>query len=51
MEILYCAIEVYLWCAFESNPIVVIIGRMNTQRNAARRLEKEIANAGAPPRD
>ena len=24
---------------------------MNTQRNAARRLEEEIANAEAPPRD
>ena len=30
LEILYRAIRVYLWCAFASNPIVVIIGRMST---------------------
>ena len=45
------AIRVYLWCAFASNPIVILIGRMNTRRNVTRRLEEEIANAGAPPRD
>ena len=46
---LYCADRVYLWCAFESNPIIVLIGSMNTQRNAERHKE-EIANAGVPPR-
>ena len=29
--------------------MVVIIGSMNTQRNVARRLEEEVAYAGAPP--
>ena len=28
----------------------MLIGRINTRRNATRRLEEEIANAGAPPR-
>ena len=51
MEILYRANRVYLWCAFASNPIVVLIGSMNTRRNAARRLEEEVANAGSPPHD
>ena len=50
LEILYHAVRVYLWCAFESNPIIVLIGSMNTWRNAARRLEEEISNAGAPLR-
>ena len=50
MEIWYCPIRVYLWCAFASNPSVLIIGRMNTRRNAARRLEEEIVNARAPCR-
>ena len=36
-------------CAFTSKPIVVIIGFINTRRNTARRLEEEVANAGAPP--
>ena len=36
-----------MWCSFASNPIVVIIGRMNTRRNVAQRLEEEIANVGA----
>ena len=49
MEILYRANKVYLWCDFASNLIIVLIGRMNAQRNATRRLEKEIANVGAPP--
>ena len=43
------AIRVYLWCAFAFNPIVVLIRRINTRRNAARRLEEEIANVGAAP--
>ena len=34
---------------FLSNSIVVLIERINTRRNAARRLEEEISNAGAPP--
>ena len=37
-------------CVVESNPIFVLIGSMNTQINAARKLEEEIANAGAPHR-
>ena len=49
MEILYRAIKVYLCCAFASNPTFVLNGRMNTPRNAARWLEEEISNAGAPP--
>ena len=49
MEILYRANRVYLWCAFVSNNIVVLIGCMNTRRNAAGRLEEEVAKAGAPP--
>ena len=51
MEILYCANRVYLWCVFTSNIIVVLIVSMNTRWNAARRLEEEVANAGAPPYD
>ena len=50
MEILYRAVRVYLWCSFAFKLIIVIIGSMNSQRNAARRLEEEISNAGAPPR-
>ena len=50
MEILQRAIKVYLWCAFASNPIVVLIGIMNIRRNATRGLEEEMANAVAPPR-
>ena len=34
-----------------SNPIITLIGIMNTQRNATQRLEEEVANAGAPPHD
>lgn len=49
LEILYRAIKVYLWCDFACNTIVVLIGRMNFRRNTGRRLEEEIANAGAPP--
>ena len=48
-KILYHAIRVYLWCAFASNPIVVLIGRMNTRRNAAQRLEEDIDNAADHP--
>ena len=51
MEILYRANKVYLWCDFASNPIIVLIGSMNTRRNTARRLEEEVPNAGAPPHD
>ena len=51
MEIVYGANRLYLWCAFASNPIVVIIVIMNTRRNAAQRLEEEVANAGAPSHD
>ena len=40
----------YLWSDFSSNPIVVIIGKMNTRRNATQRLEEEIANVGSPLR-
>ena len=36
-------------CAFTSKPIVLIIGIINTRRNMARKLEEEVANAGAPP--
>ena len=36
-------------CDFTSKPIIVIIGIMNSRRNTARRLEEEVANAGAPP--
>ena len=43
--------RVYLWCAFASNPIVVLIGSISNQRNAARRLEEEVANTGVPPLD
>ena len=50
MEKLYRAIKVYLWCAFASNPIVVLIESMNTRRNATLTLEEGIINAGAPPR-
>ena len=38
-------------CDFTSKPIIVIIGIMNSRRNTARRLEEEVANAGAPPYD
>ena len=38
-------------CDFTSKPIIVIIGIMNSRRNTARRLEEEVANAGAPPHD
>ena len=48
LEIFYRAIRVYLWGDFSSNPIVVLIGRMNTRRNATRRLEEEISNVEAP---
>ena len=48
MEILQRAIKVYLWCAFASNPIIVIIGKINTRRNATQILEEEISNAGEP---
>ena len=34
-----------------SNHIVVLIGSMNTRRNAARRLDEDVDNAGAPPHD
>ena len=51
MEILYHANRVYLWCAFESNHIVVPIGSMNTRRNAARRHEGEVAIVVASPHD
>ena len=42
-------VRVYLWCDFASNPIVVTIRRINSQRNVSQRLEEEIANVGAPP--
>ena len=32
---------------FASNDIGVLIGSMNTRRNAAQRIEEEVANAGA----
>ena len=48
MKILYRENRVYLWCDFTSIPIVVLIRRLNTRRNEARRLEEEIFNAGAP---
>ena len=38
-----------MWCAFASNPIVVLIGSINTRRNAARGLEDEVTNVGALP--
>ena len=41
----------YLWCDFTSNTIVWLLGSMNTQSNAARRLEEKIANAGDPPKN
>ena len=34
-----------------SNHILVLIGSINTRRNSARRLEEEVAYAGAPPHD
>ena len=37
-------------CGFASNPIIVLIGSMNTQKECGWRLEEEIANAEAPPR-
>ena len=51
MEILYPSNRVYLWCAVASNPIVVLIGNMNNRRNKNRRLQEEVAKAGAPPHD
>ena len=48
---LFVSNRVYLWCGFASNPIVVLIGNMKTRRNAARRLEEEVANARTPPHD
>ena len=48
MEILYPSNRVYLWCAVASNPIVVLIGNMNTRRNTTRRHGEEVANMGAP---
>ena len=48
MEAKYHAFGVLTLCDFASNPLIVIIA-MNTRRNAARRLEEEIANAGVPP--
>ena len=51
LEILYRANRVYLWCAFTYNHIFVLVRSMNTQRNAARRLEEEVPNAGAPLHD
>ena len=38
LKILYRAITVYLWFVFASKTSVVLIGRMNTQTNASRRL-------------
>ena len=49
LEILYRATRVYLWFAFASDRIVVLIGRMNNRMNATQRLEEDISNAGAPP--
>ena len=49
LEITSRPIRVYLWCAFASYSIVVIIRKMNTQRNVAQTLEEEIGNAGSPP--
>ena len=49
LEILYPAIIVYIWPAFASNPIIVLIEIMITRRNATRRLEEEVSNARAPP--
>ena len=37
-------------CSFTFNRILVLIGCMNTQTNATRRLEQEISNTGVPPR-
>ena len=48
LEAKYHAFGVLTLCDFASNPLIVIIA-MNTRRNAARRLEEEIANAGVPP--
>ena len=38
----------YLCCSFAYNPIVVLIGRMDTRRNAAPCIEEEFANVEAP---
>ena len=51
MEILYHANRVYLLFAFSSNQNVVLIGRINTQRNEARRLEEEVSNVEDRPHD
>ena len=48
---LYRVNRVYLWSAFASNPTFVIIGIMNTQKNADGWLKNEVANAGYPPQD
>ena len=50
MENLYCDIKVYLCYTFSPHTIIVLIRRKNTQRNATRRLQGNISNAGAPPR-
>ena len=49
MEILYRAIRVYLWLAFASKPIIVLIRSMNTRRNVASRFKEEISKAVDPP--
>lgn len=51
MEILYLSVQEHLWCDFASNPIIIVMKTLNTQRNVARRFEDEIANVGAHPRD
>ena len=45
LEILYHAVRVYLWCAFASNHIVVLIGKTNTRRNAARKGNCQCRNS------
>ena len=42
-------LEYYFCCAYASNLVGVSIGCMNTRRDATRRVEEEISNAGAPP--
>ena len=51
MLIAYRANTDYLRSTFASNPHVVLIVSMNTRRDAARRLVKEVANAGARSHD
>ena len=44
------AYRVSALCAIASNPFIVIIGNEKSKESNTR-LEKEIANAGVPPRD